>query len=391
MRTIHLYIVKQVLKNLVMTIFVLTMLFLIGNALKDILKLISSYNVPLLTVGEALAYLLPFVMVYTLPIAFMTATILVFGRLSADQELTAMRASGIALTSILYPVIVMSLVFCFLCLWVNLDLGPRGRVAFKKLQFEVGQQELSGIIPVGRFITDLPDYVLYVGEMSDGDLKNVLFYQLKNGRKVLDIRSPSAQIINDPSSDQFVLRFVNPTIFFREGNDVILFGGAATPEVNEASPTSDETDSLFSDWQPFYTPEFEYSVPRPHTDTFRKVKLSEMTYAQLIDEYQTLKDQGMDEDDLMPVKMQMHEKMSFSFASFGFTLLGIPLGIQAHRKDTSSGVAIALVLMLVYYGMVIGVKSIASQPSLNPHILLWVPNILFQALGAFLIYKKNKV
>ena len=124
MRTIHTYIVKQVIKNLIMTVFVLTMLFLIGNALKDVMLLVSSHQVPISVVAKSIFYLLPFVMVYVLPIAFLTSTLLVFGRLSADQELTAMRASGISLVSIIYPVIILSLFFSFGCAWINLDLGP---------------------------------------------------------------------------------------------------------------------------------------------------------------------------------------------------------------------------------------------------------------------------
>lgn len=385
MKTLHFYIIGQVLKNLVMTIIVLTMLFLIGNALKEIIRLVTSHNVPFGTVAEAFAYLLPFVLVYTLPIAFLTATLLVFGRLSADQELTAMRASGISLVSIIYPVILMSLVFSFVCGWVNLDLGPKGRVAFKNLLFKAGQQDLKGILPEGRFITDFPGNVLYVGEVGETTLKNVLFYQLKEGRKVLDVKSSVAEIIDDPSSDEFVIRFIKPTIFSRQGNDYIPVTAFNQPSINNSSPTN-----KFGKWYPAITPEMEIYIPRPSTETFRKIKLSEMTYQQLINEYRKLKSSGMSDQDLLPVKMQLHEKASFSFASIGFTLLGIPLGIQAHRRDTSSGVAIALVLMLVYYGMLIGAKSLESQPALHPHLLLWVPNLLFQLIGVMLIVRKNR-
>ena len=373
-----------------MTVFVLTMLFLIGNALKDVIMLISSHQVPMSIVAKAIMYLLPFVMVYVLPIAFLTSTILVFGRLSADQELTAMRASGISLVSIIYPVIIMSLLFSFGCAWVNLDLGPKGRVAFKKLLFEAGQQDLKNSIPEGRFITDFPGNVLYVGKVGESSLGNVLFYQLKDDRKVLDVRASKAEIIDDPSSDFFVIKFIKPTIFRRQGNDYISISSfQAGPDKSDNDNASNQSD--FEKWYPVMTDQMEISFPRPSVDTFRKIKLSEMTYQQLVDEYRTLKASGMNEQDLLPVKMHLHEKSSFSFASLGFTLLGIPLGIQAHRRDTSSGVAIALGLMLLYYGILIGVKSMEGQAQWSPHLLLWVPNLLFQLLGVVLIMRKNRL
>lgn len=364
MRTIHFYIIRQVLKNLVMTILVLTMLFLIGNALKDILKLLAAHRVPPLTVAQAFAYLLPFVLVYTLPIGFLTATLMVFGRLSSDQELTAIRASGISLTSIVYPVVLMSILFCFLCAWVNLDLGPRGRVAFKKLLFDAGQRDLKGLLPEGRFITDFPGYVLYISRIDGNTLHNVLFYSVENGRKMTDLRADTAQLVDDPGSDEIQIQFFNPTIFTRQDSSGL--------------------------WQPSYGGSLEISFPRPGTELFRQVKLSEMTLTQLLEEAEKLKSSGMTGADILPVKMHLHEKISFSFASLGFTLLGIPLGIQAHRRDTSSGVAIALALMLLYYGLVIAAKSLESRPSIHPHLLLWVPNILFQALGIWMILRKNR-
>lgn len=390
MRTIHTYIVKQVIKNLIMTVFVLTMLFLIGNALKDVMLLVSSHQVPISVVAKSIFYLLPFVMVYVLPIAFLTSTLLVFGRLSADQELTAMRASGISLVSIIYPVIILSLFFSFGCAWINLDLGPKGRVAFKKLLFEAGQQDLKNSIPEGRFITDFPGNVLYVGKVGEASLSNVLFYQLKEGRKVLDVRASKAEIIDDPSSDFFVIRFINPTIFRRQGNDYISISTFQSDPKQMGSDGSGESEASFEKWYPVMTDEMEISFPRPSVDTFRKIKLSEMTYHQLVNEYKTLKASGMSKADLIPVKMHLHEKSSFSFASLGFTLLGIPLGIQAHRRDTSSGVVIALGMMLLYYGILIAAKSMEGQTQIAPHLLLWVPNLLFQFLGVFLILRKNK-
>jgi lipopolysaccharide export system permease protein len=79
-----------------------------------------------------------------------------------------------------------------------------------------------------------------------------------------------------------------------------------------------------------------------------------------------------------------------AFSVLSLAMIGIPLGVRVGRKETYANVALALILAMTYYFLIIMVGWLENQPALRPDLLIWIPNLLFQTLGLWLIFKANK-
>ncbi len=383
--TLHGYLTRQVVASLLMTVAVFTFVLLVGNVLKEILTLLINRQASLATVAEAVGLLIPFVWVFALPMALLTATLLVFGRFSADQELTAVRASGISLLSLITPILLLSLLLCGISAIVNLEIAPRCRVAYRSLLHSLGAELTAAQLPAGRFLKER-GHIVYVGRNESGDLRDVMILkQEEDPRDTTTIRAPRGKLLLDATNNTITLQLFDARSIKIQDGRVMLSSGDVT------------------------LPPFELNPGRKG----RRPRLSEMTYSELREELRELEERismplsvNLDPEttpqvqrrelerqlgDLTsPVRVQIHRQAAFSMACFGFALIGIPLGIRMHRRETNVGVGVALVLVAIYYGFILIGESLATRPEFAPHLIVWIPNLLFQAAGIVLLWRANR-
>ncbi len=206
MKTLHKYLTLQVLASLLLTVAVFTFVLLLGTVLKEILTLLINGEARLGTVLEAIGLLIPFVGVYALPMGLLTATLLVFGRFSADQELTAARASGISLLSLVTPVLLLSLFCCGVSAWFNMELGPRSRVEYKNLIADARTDLMNIQLPAGQPVYDFPGYIFLVGGNKNGNLEDVRVFVLENGTNVsMWLHAPQGKLESNLTNKEIYL------------------------------------------------------------------------------------------------------------------------------------------------------------------------------------------
>ncbi|HYT60623.1 MAG TPA: LptF/LptG family permease [Haliangiales bacterium] len=386
MKTLHLYLTRQVLATLAMTVTVFTLVLLLGNVLKEILALLVNGQATISLVVQAIALLVPFVLAFALPMGMLTAALLVFGRFSADQELTAVRASGVSLVALITPVLLLSAGLSCVSALVNLQVAPHCRVAYKNLLFRVGLERSTSLILEDRFMDDFPGYIVYVKKKSGTNLQDVSIWALDaQGTLTNRVHAARATVVSDAANQRAFLRLYQVHQY-----DLVTWSGVS------------------------YADEIPQTLTgRPPTRATLNVSLSDMTFRQLrqklreLDQLsaqarpiapassEQLRDQkrqleALKADLTMPVRVQIHRQIAFSFGCIGFTLVGIPLGIRAHRRETSAGVAMALILSLVYFSFIFVGQSLDTRPELAPHLIVWLPNFIFQAVGAVLLWRANR-
>ena len=141
MKILPKYIIRQLIITLFFTLAVFTCVLLRGKLLRELTDLLVNRHIGLGVVAWFVALLMPTVLSFTLPMALLAAVLLVFGRMSADHEITAIRANGVGLGGIAAPVILLSVLLAGVCFYLNATLVPQCRFQFRTLFLDLGTKK----------------------------------------------------------------------------------------------------------------------------------------------------------------------------------------------------------------------------------------------------------
>ena len=394
MKTIERYVFGAFLTSFFLAFLVLSFVLTVGLMVQIVGYMLQGIPVDLVARFAFVSF--PETMQWTIPIALLVSSILVFSRMSADSEVAAMRACGVNLLTVTRWPLLFAVVCTALGVFVNNEIVPRGHQVRRDLTRRISVGAGLELLEPGRVIDDFPKVKIYFEEKEGNWLKDLI---------VLDFSNPKV--------DRMVT--AAKALVTSEGRDVVLdLHGMTVDPLDERNPGMARAAR------------FQYRVKDALKDRTYKRKVKDFRFLEMMDKIREAKSDvknpeaaaarkakerlekadGRDRTEkkdsvakelklgkkvfkrqLSELRTEFQKRMVFAFASICFVLVGIPLGIRAQRKESSIGMAIALVVSLGYYLVVILMTSMDKSYAVRPDLLIWLPVVLCAALAGYLIPK----
>lgn len=394
MKTIERYVFGAFLTSFFLAFLVLSFVLTVGLMVQIVGYMLQGIPVDLVARFALVSF--PETMQRTIPIALLVSSILVFSRMSADSEVAAMRACGVNLFTVTRWPLLFAVGCTVLGVFVNNEIVPRGHQVRRDLTRRISVGAGLELLEPGRVIDDFPKVKIYFEEKEGNWLKDLI---------VLDFSNPKV--------DRMVT--AAKALVTSEGRDVVLdLHGMTVDPLDERNPGMARAAR------------FQYRVKDALKDRTYKRKVKDFRFLEMMDQIREAKSdvknpevaaarkakERLEKDDgrertekkdsvakelklgkkvfkrhLSELRTEFQKRMVFAFASICFVLVGIPLGIRAQRKESSIGMAIALVVALSYYLVVILMTSMDKSYAVRPDLLIWLPVVLCAALASYLIPK----
>ena len=378
---LHRHVLKSVIVATGLALALFVFVLLTGNAVRDIAELVAAGKLAPMVFLKLLGLLVPYVGAYALPLGVLTGTLVVFGRLSSQREITAMKSVGVGIYQIASPVLLLAFGGMVLAVLVNLHFAPQARLAYKRLLEEAVTQNPVKFIEPKRFIDAFPGYVIYMGGRDGETMKDFWIWELDEERRVrLFLRAREGTIDYDRSGNALVLTLEDGTAERREG---------ANPETLAGR----EVRSLYFGELPIRLPLERLFGERGR----KKADTDELTFAQLmaVRERELEKEAARGGDQpgaggemterRLEVQMHLHKNLAMAFSVFSLAVFGVPLAIRVGRGETYANLGVALAVAMSYYFLMVVASWFEDNRALRPDLLVWLPNLLFQGAGLYLL------
>ena len=384
MKTLARYVFGAFLSSFFLAFLVLSFVLTVGLMVQIVRYMLQ--GIPVDLVGRFAFVSFPETLQWTIPLALLVASVLVFSRLSADSEIAAMRACGVNLLTVMRAPLLFALFCTMMGLFVNNEIVPRGHQIRRDLARRISVGAGLELLEPGRVIDDFPKVKIYFEEKEGNWLRDLI---------VLDF--------SNPRIDRMIT--ASKALVTSEGRDVVLdLHGMTVDPLDENNPGMARATR------------FQYRVKDALKDRTYKRREKDFRFFEILSEIRLAKVDVKDpqaaaerraregrakgavakelklvkkslKSQLSNLRTEFQKRLVFAFASICFVLVGVPLGIRAQRRESSIGIAIALVTALGYYLVVILMTSLEKNYAVRPDLLIWLPVVLCAALASYLIPK----
>ena len=368
-RILYRYLTGQMMAATAGAVAVLSLIIVLGNAFKQIFELLVNDELPISLIFKMVGLLIPQALTFTMPWGILVAALIVFGRMSQDLELQAIRAAGIGLVPLVAPVILFGLFLSAVCFYNNAVVVPLTLQKFKSVLLDIGRDNPAFLIRAGEAMDRFPGYRIYIGKKNGTDLSDINIWELDpRGVPRRNIRAEKGSLSAD-------LDDLSLTITLQKARQEERGENAKDLNGIRAGLSADQLPLKIS-LRSFLNPDDMKDI--------RIAGLGDLTNRLLspVEGY-------VDPKQMYPMLTEMQKRISFALAPFTLLLVGIPLGIRVQRKETSVGVVISFFLVMAYYALILLAEGLKNRGGAYPELIVWMPNLLLQGYGFFLLWRAN--
>jgi lipopolysaccharide export system permease protein len=358
-KTLLRYLIAEILPPFFFGLLAFTFILLVFRILR-LIELVVTRGVPLFQIGKLFALILPTFLEMTVPMAFLLAILLGLGRMSNDQELLAMKASGVSTPQIFWPIALVGLMVALMTLGLTMFARPAANFALKKELYNIARTRVGTALREKVFNDDFPKILIYVEELvpPGNTAQGVLIVDKRDRLREDIILGKVARITTDEETNTLGLRLFDGSIYERERN----------------RPGFSQTRFNIYD---FKLDLDELVGPVRQKEAGPK----EMPLTELINTIEAKRSSG---GKAVFERMELHQRVAFAFVPLVFCLLGVSLALlpRASRANRSWGLMLCAFWIMAYYTLLSLGKALGEKNIIDPIPALWLPNIVIGGIGA---------
>ncbi len=429
MKRIDRYILESHLGPFAFGFFVTTGV-LFTEVLKNYLDDFLAKGIAPLTIAEVLLLSLGHTLALSVPMAVLVATLMAFGQMAQDHELTALKAAGISLHRVMAPVLAAAALLCGAMIVFNNYVLPESNHRLAGLITDIGRQRPTVNIEPGIYVEDFPNYKLYIGDKKENsdEIRDVRVHRERQGSTPDILVAPRGRLYfvdhgaslmielfdgewhQQPDEAGFnyrVTRFDSQTVVIndvaerlertnrtyrsdREMNITMIQAAIASKQRNIVSlrqRVDDQSRQHFAAKLALLdSAGWHGATPAPQR--LPGGRLSSGNEARLRDMARMERSsiEGY-ERQIRSLQVEAHKKFAIPAACIVFVLLGAPLALLSGRSGMTMAIAFSITCFLVYYLFLTGGEKLADRRLLSPFLAMWAANIIFSLLGGFLTWR----
>ena len=425
MKTLHKYVLTQQIPPFLFGIFII-ILILVLDFLNKYLYILIDKGIPILVSAEMLVLSMGWMIVLAIPMAVLIGTLISFMRLASDNEIVAMRTSGLSLVTIAKPLIIASLLLSFAMIPVHNYVVPETNHRLANLLVSTSRKKPALELREGVFANEIKGFSILAEKVRGDEIEGVTISRLAEDKPAQTIRAERGTLsfaedgntlvmklyngeINDVDEKDpkryMRLKFTEHTIYIPEAGGKLVrvqreyrgereMGiGDLRRQIASFRGKIAEIDSGVGD----VVTKAAVELPRlaGHDPPGAQEPAAPGKIIQLVttthDRLQTLENQAVsNRRSIRSYSVEVHKKVAISFACAVFVLLGIPVGARAKDGGTGAGMVVSIAVFAVYYAFLKAGETLADRGFVPPFLSMWAANFLLGALGIWLLWRANK-